>query len=272
MTLPGHLRAWARLLALALVTGGFASYAAIVTAFGTDDVERLRRRGVLFRRWCATVLKVLGIRLLSRGRCPESASLVIANHLSYLDVMVLGADVPMVFVAKSEVAAWPVVGPLCSFVGTLYIDRSSRAGLPAVTNSVANLMAAGIRVMVFPEGTTTTGDQLLPFRPALLQPAIDQAAAVACATLLYETPPGSVPAQSSVCWVGDAPFAPHVYEFLGLPSIDAHVVWTDGVLKEASRRELAARAHGVIKNELETLRDKRARQSAGACDTVVPCP
>ena len=195
MTPLGHLRAWARLLMLALVTGVFASYAAIVTAFGMDDVERLRRRGVLFRRWCRTVLRVAGIRLLARGRCPESASLVIANHLSYLDVMVLGAETPMVFVAKSEVASWPVVGPLCAFVGTLFIDRTSRAGLPAVTNSVANLMAAGIRVMVFPEGTTTAGDQLLPFRPALLQPAIDQGAAVACATLLYETPPGSIPAQ-----------------------------------------------------------------------------
>jgi lyso-ornithine lipid O-acyltransferase len=272
MTPIGHLRAWARLLVLALVTGGFASYAAIVTAFGMDDVERLRRRGALFRKWCRTVLRVAGIRLLPRGRCPESASLVIANHLSYLDVMVLGAETPMVFVAKSEVASWPAIGPLCTFVGTLYIDRSSRAGLPAVANSVANLMAAGIRVMVFPEGTTTAGDRLLPFRPALLQPAIDQGAAVACATLLYETPPGSTPAQSSVCWVGDAPFAPHVYGFLGLPSIDAHVVWTDGVLKENTRRELAERAHGVISRELEALRDRKARQGAGACDTVVPCP
>jgi 1-acyl-sn-glycerol-3-phosphate acyltransferase len=271
MTPLGHLRAWARLLMLALVTGGFASFAAIVTAFGMDDVERLRRRGVLFRRWCQTVLKVAGIRLMARGRCPESASLVIANHLSYLDVMVLGADVPMVFVAKSEVASWPVVGPLCAFVGTLFIDRSSRAGLPAVTTSVANLMAAGIRVMVFPEGTTTAGDQLLPFRPALLQPAIDQGAAVVCATLMYETPPGSIPAHASVCWVGDAPFAPHVYGFLGLPSIDAHVVWADEVLKATNRRDLAARAHGVISSELEALRD-RSRQSAGACDTVVPCP
>ena len=179
MTPIGHLRAWARLLMLVLVTGAFASYAAIVTAFGMDDVERLRRRGVLFRGWCRTVLRVAGIRLLARGRCPDSASLVIANHLSYLDVMVLGAETPMVFVAKSEVASWPVIGPLCAFVGTLFIDRSSRAGLPAVTTSIANLMAAGIRVMVFPEGTTTAGDQVLPFRPALLQPAIDQGAAVA---------------------------------------------------------------------------------------------
>lgn len=271
MTPLGHLRAWIRLLMLAVVTGGFVSFAAIVTAFAKDDVDRLRRRGVLFRRWCQATLKVLGVRLRARGRCPESASLVIANHLSYLDVMVLGADVPMVFVAKSEVASWPLVGPLCSFVGTLYIDRTSRAGLPAVANSVANLMAAGIRVMVFPEGTTTAGDQLLPFRPALLQPAIDQGAAVACATLMYETPPGSIPAQASVCWVGDAPFMPHVYGFFGLPSIDAHVVWTDGVLKEKSRRDLAARAHGVIAGELDALRN-RSRQSAGACDTVVPCP
>jgi lyso-ornithine lipid O-acyltransferase len=271
MTPIGHLRAWARLLMLVLVTGAYASYAAIVTAFGMDDVERLRRRGVLFRGWCRTVLRVAGIRTRARGRCPDSASLVIANHLSYLDVMVLGAETPMVFVAKSEVASWPVIGPLCAFVGTLFIDRSSRSGLPAVTNAVANLMAAGVRVMVFPEGTTTTGDQLLTFRPALLQPAIDQGAAVACATLLYETPPGSIPAQASVCWVGDAPFAPHVYGFLGLPSIDAHIVWSDGVLKETSRRELAERAHGVISRELEALRD-RERQSASACDTVVPCP
>jgi 1-acyl-sn-glycerol-3-phosphate acyltransferase len=256
MTPIGHLRAWGRLVVLALVTGIFASYAAIVTAFGMDDVQRLRRRGALFSRWCRAVLKVGGIRRIARGRCPDAASLVIANHLSYLDVMILGAETPMVFVAKSEVAAWPVIGSLCAFVGTLFIDRSSRAGLPAVTNAVANLMAAGIRVMVFPEGTTTAGEQVLPFRPALLQPAVDQSAAVACVTMWYETPPGSVPAQSSVCWVGDAPFAPHVYGFLGLPSIDAHVCWSDTVMTESSRRELAARAHGVIARELEALRDR----------------
>jgi 1-acyl-sn-glycerol-3-phosphate acyltransferase len=272
MTPIGHLRAWTRLLMLVLVTGTFASYAAIVTAFGMDDVERLRRRGTLFRGWCRAVLKVAGIRLRVRGRCPDAASLVIANHLSYLDVMVLGAETPMVFVAKSEVASWPVIGPLCAFVGTLFIDRSSRAGLPALTTTMANLMAAGIRVMVFPEGTTTSGDQVLPFRPALLQPAVDRGAAVVCATLLYETPPGSVPAQSSVCWVGDAPFAPHVYGFLGLPSIDAHVVWSDAVMKENNRRGLAARAHAAITTELEALRERKAVQGAGACDTVVPCP
>jgi lyso-ornithine lipid O-acyltransferase len=271
MTPIGHLRAWARLLTLALVTGFFASYAAIVTLFGMDDVQRLRRRGALFSRWCRTVLRVAGIRRMTRGRCPDAASLVIANHLSYLDVMVLGAETPMVFVAKSEVRAWPVIGPLCAFVGTLFIDRSSKSALPAMTSAMANLMAAGIRVMVFPEGTTTAGDQVLPLRPALLQPAVDRAAAVACATLWYETPPGSVPAHSSVCWVGDAPFAPHVYGFLGLPSIAAYVSWSDTVLQENSRRDLAARAHGVITGELEGLRE-RMRQGAGACDTVVPCP
>jgi 1-acyl-sn-glycerol-3-phosphate acyltransferase len=266
MTPIGHLRAWARLLMLAFVTGIFASYAAIVTASGMDDVQRLRRRGALFGRWCRTVLRVAGIRRVARGRCPDTASLVIANHLSYLDVMVLGAETPMVFVAKSEVASWPVIGPLCAFVGTLFIDRSSRAGLPAVTNAVANLMAAGIRVMVFPEGTTTAGDRVLPFRPALLQPAVDRSAAVACATLWYETPPGSIPAQSSVCWVGDAPFAPHVYGFLGLPSIDAYVSWSETVMTESSRRGLAARAHGVIVSELEALRDRMplAPTSVGA--------
>jgi lyso-ornithine lipid O-acyltransferase len=272
MTPVDHLRACIRLLMLALATGTFASYCAIVTAFGMDDVQRQRRRGALFSAWCRAVLRIGGVRVRTRGRCPESASLVISNHLSYLDVMVLGAQTPMVFVAKSEVAGWPVLGPLCAFVGTLFIDRSSKSALPAVAHAMSQLMASGIRVIFFPEGTTTAGDRVLPFRPALLQPAIDQGAAVACVTLIYETPPGAPPAESSVCWVGDAAFAPHIYAFLGVPSIDAHVLWSETVLKEATRRELAARAQGVIAGEVEAWRGGKSPQGAGACDTVVPCP
>lgn len=254
MPLAGHLRACIRLLALILTTAGFYLYALLTT-------RSLARRCVVFRAWSRVITRLIGVRLHVEGRCPRGATLIVGNHLSYLDILVLNANAdaaaPIVFVAKSDVAGWPVVGYLCRFVGTLFVDRTSRSTLPQTTYAIADLIAAGVRVMVFPEGTTTSGDRVLPFRPALLQPAIDQQAPVACVALTYETPAGSPAAATAVCWWGDMTFGDHFYRLMGLPSIEARIAWSAEAIVERHRRALAARTHAIVSERVEWLHADR---------------
>lgn len=254
LTLTGHLRACFRLLALVVITAGFTLYAALTT-------RSLAARCVLFRAWSRVVARLIGVRLRVEGQCPREAALVIGNHASYLDILVLtataGVDAPIVFVAKADVAGWPIVGSLCRFVGTVFVDRTSKSTLPQTTYAMADLIASGVRVMLFPEGTTTNGTRVLPFRPALLQPAIDRQAPVACVAIAYDTPARSPSASTAVCWWGDMTFGDHFYRLLGLPSIDARIAWSAEAIVERSRRTLAARAHAAVVERFEHLRAPR---------------
>jgi 1-acyl-sn-glycerol-3-phosphate acyltransferase len=162
------------------------------------------------------------------------------------------------FVAKSEVAGWPLIGYLCRFVGTVFLDRSSRSGLPATADAMVDLLAAGVRITFFPEGTTTRGDRVLPFRPALLRPAVATRSPVACVALHSETPEGSPPADDSVCWWGDATFASHIYRFMRLPSVEARVGWAEHAPVATNRRALARLTHAFVANELHALGALRA--------------
>jgi 1-acyl-sn-glycerol-3-phosphate acyltransferase len=135
----------------------------------------------LKRRWSRQLLDILGIRLagyprgMARGREEALApgSLFVANHVSWLDIFALNAVRPMAFVAKSEVRGWPFAGWLTANTDTLFLRRGQRGQTHAINRRIAELLAAGKDVAIFPEGTTTDGSVVLPFHGALLQPAID---------------------------------------------------------------------------------------------------
>jgi len=106
------------------------------------------------------------------GTLPETG-LLVTNHVSFLDIVFLGALKPMVFVSKAEVAAWPVVGNIASCAGTLYVERNRRTDVSRVNIALRRALEAGVLVTLFPEGTSSDGSGVLPFQPSLLQPAVD---------------------------------------------------------------------------------------------------
>ena len=133
--------------------------------------------GLLYRakklhRLCIGLLEHLKVEVRQEGALPESGMLV-TNHVSFLDIMFLGALRPMIFVSKSEVAQWPLVGDIASCAGTLYVERSRRADVSRVNKALARALDAGVLVTLFPEGTSSDGTNVLPFMPSLLQPAVD---------------------------------------------------------------------------------------------------
>jgi 1-acyl-sn-glycerol-3-phosphate acyltransferase len=145
---------------------------------------RAWRGGAL--RWCArAILAALGVHWRLRGRLPRRPALVVANHVSWLDVVVLLAAGQSRLVAKAEVRDWPLVGRIATSVGAVFLDRSRPRTLPGAVAEVRAALAAGAVVAVFPEGTTSCGEGAGGFRPAFFQAAIDAHTPVVPVTLRF---------------------------------------------------------------------------------------
>lgn len=147
----------------------------------------LKDRARIATRWNRLAARSLGVHLQVSGQTelPERPVLMVANHVSWLDIPVVSAVRPVRFVSKDEVQAWPVMGWLATRTGTLYLNRSSGRAAHRMTATLASALQDGQRVVIFPEGTTTDGSHVLPFKPMLLQAAIDAGACVVPISLHY---------------------------------------------------------------------------------------
>lgn len=204
---------------------------------------RLRQglRHIVFQSWSRLLLIIVGARVVVHGTPPSRPFFLISNHLSYLDIPVLASRIPGVFVAKKEIRSWPVIGFLCYCMGTIFIDRTSRRDIPRVLARLDRVMSFGEGVMIFPEGTSTQGASVLPFRPPLLEAAAASDVPVSCAALRYGTPPGEAPAHLAVCWWGGMTFSDHLVRLLTLPGFTAEISYGDKPIVEADRKRLADR-------------------------------
>jgi 1-acyl-sn-glycerol-3-phosphate acyltransferase len=144
-----------------------------------------RRRSRVVRGFARGVLGALGIRLELRGTGRLPGALVVMNHVSWLDIVVLIAAGRSRIVAKTEVRGWPVIGRIARYTGTIFVDRSRPLTLPACVAEVREALAAGDAVSVFPEGTTSCGRRVRRFRPAFFQAAVDAGAPVVPVTLRF---------------------------------------------------------------------------------------
>jgi 1-acyl-sn-glycerol-3-phosphate acyltransferase len=212
-------------------------------------IARGRWRRRFLRTWSRAFLRVLGVRVTWRGPVPAPPFLLAANHLSYLDVLVLASRLPTTFVAKAEIATWPVLGPLCSSFGTLFVDRGRKSDLPRLLGRLEEALAAGSGVVFFPEGTSSPGVGVLPFRSPLLALPAASGHPVHAAALAYRTPPAEAPAHLSVCWWGDMPFSPHLASLLGHSRIDAVVSVAAEPLVDADRKALALALREAVLGE-----------------------
>jgi len=202
--------------------------------------------------WNRTVCRILNLRLNVSGRPDANARLVVANHISWLDIIALGAQGPCVFVAKREVADWPVMGYLAKRTGTLFVQRGDAAQTAAVAERMAWQLRQGKRLVLFPEGTTTSGDRVLRFHGKLFHPAQLAGARVQAVALRYE---GA--AKPCAPFVGDDEFLPHLLEILKLGRIDLHVHYCPAVSPGPGRNELAQATRRQIADVLDTNHSSR---------------
>ena len=137
------------------------------------------------RHWARRMMRALGVQLRAEGAAPAPGALLVSNHVSWLDILAIASHTPSIFVAKKEVRDWPAIGWLAARAGTLFLQRSSGRSLLRVKNRIAAQLLAGRRVAFFPEGTTSSGSGVMPFRTGLLQAAVDGARPVQPVAIAY---------------------------------------------------------------------------------------
>ena len=211
---------------------------------------------------------------------PGEGALVLANHVSWLDIVALGSLRPLSFVAKSEIAGWPVIGIFAKLQRTIFIDRSRRASTAAVNATVGDRLARGELVVLFAEGTTGDGLRIFPFRSSLVGAARQALSAGAGGLARMRLQPlalaythrGGLPLtrieRPGVAWYGDMELAPHLSDFFNRGPIDLHVVWGAPIPFEAGTDRKVAASHA----EREVRRSLRAALSGRPPSALRPQP
>ncbi|MGA3263461.1 MAG: 1-acyl-sn-glycerol-3-phosphate acyltransferase [Terracidiphilus sp.] len=220
----------------------------------------LERRALWIQQSARMILTSLGIHYRVEGR-PPNRGLVVSNHLSYIDILVLSAAMPCFFVAKIEIGGWPFFGKAARCGGTIFVDRSSLASAMSVAEQMIERLKLTIPVpvLLFPEGTSTDGSAILRFHSRLIDPATSIGAPITTACVRYVVKDGTP--ERELCWYGDETFANHLWKVLGVGGFSAEVqfgqprVYTD-------RRVAADQTHA----EITAMREQSALvlQSAAA--------
>lgn len=180
------------------------------------------------------------------GTPPGAPFLLASNHLSFLDILLLLTWLDGVFVAKHEMRSWPLLGPLAGVTGTIWLNREVRRDALRVLEKVGEAIARGDGVILFPEGTTSSGAVLLPMKSALFDWAARERYPVHCAAVTYRTPPGSAPAGAALSWPSGVTFGRHLMTVLRLKRFDAIVDFSADPVVASSRGEVAARVQAAI--------------------------
>jgi 1-acyl-sn-glycerol-3-phosphate acyltransferase len=220
MSADGYFR-WSRAIwRFVLLIGTSLQAAFEFAAQRLHGPPTLPRRAEWLHRSCAKALTRLGITLDVDGPFP-SRGLLVCNHLSYIDVLALSAIAPCVFVAKRQVRSWPLFGRLARFGATIFVDRDRPSDTTRASTQLGQALAVGVIVVLFPEGTSSNGSTVLPFRPALFKPAVQLNHPISTAHISYAVEGGSV--EQDVCYWGGMVFLPHLLRFMRLRNVTARV-------------------------------------------------
>ncbi len=247
--------AW-RLFGLALLTAISAVGMALGAAFTrSHSPARCRAHSFWVGFWSRSNCRLLGIRIQIEGPPPTGAFLLASNHLSYLDIIVLWCGVKCQFLSKADVARWPIFGRCARVAGTLFVDRTKRTDLPRVQAEAKQLLNAGYGLIFFPEGTSSPGAEVMPFKGSLFQIAVDADIPVHTACLHYATPNNQPPAYQNVAWWGDMAFFPHLLQLVRIRRVQARIRFQAQPVVGANRKEIAARARSQVTDAFEPLLD-----------------
>jgi len=232
-------------------------YAALLAVFYPHLKPAKRRR--ILKTWSRQLLDILNIGIRTEGemsvRC-ESGFLIVANHVSWLDVLVLNTIYPSRFIAKAEVRNWPLIGWLCKRSNTIFIERAMRQDAASINQRVGLLLEQGICVGLFPENTTTDGTQVGHFHSALIQPAIDASAMLCPIALRYQDEKGNQ--SNAATFTGDMTLSQSIWRILRSPRFDALLVFTPPLATAGeNRRVLARSAQEAISQELQNIANMR---------------
>lgn len=189
------------------------------------------------------MLRALEIRVSVSGSFPAEG-LIVCNHLGYLDVIAIAAQAPMVFVSKAVVIHWPVIGLLLKAAGTILADRNRRSSATETSSEILHAMESGLPVVFFPEGTSSDGSSVLPFKPALLQIALDTHKPITPAVISYSSKSGDI--KNDVCYWGDHTFLTHLIRLAKIRELTASLIIGEAPSLPSDRKAAAQILHAEI--------------------------
>jgi 1-acyl-sn-glycerol-3-phosphate acyltransferase len=228
--------------------------------------QALRRR--ILRRWSSELLNILNVRLQLSANdniYTLNSGIIVTNHISWLDVFVLNAVVPMRFVAKAEVQDWPVIGWFCMRAQTLFIERGRARDAARVNRQIVELLQAGECLAVFPEGTTTDGTDVAAFHASLLQPAVDAKVNVHPVAIHYQDAKGRH--STAAAYIDDISFGASLWSILNCRSLHVNLVTTRTLDASCSdRRTMTRLAHSQISEAIQIMHTTRKRPVVATID------
>jgi 1-acyl-sn-glycerol-3-phosphate acyltransferase len=213
----------------------------------------MRARQRVFRWWGRTIARAIGMKVRVEGSPPSGPFFLVSNHLSYVDIALYAAHVDAVFIAKRDVKGWPFLGPIVAAFDTIFIDRENARDIPAANGKIAEALARGEGVVLFAEGTSSRGAEVLPIKSSLLQYPAERGVPVSCSAVSYRTEEPEPPASTAVCWWGDAEFLGHFREMLAIRRIEATVRFGKEAVTDGDRKRLAAKVHAAISGIFEPV-------------------
>jgi 1-acyl-sn-glycerol-3-phosphate acyltransferase len=219
-------------------------------------------RHTLNREWSLKMLRLCGMRLVVHNDSVrlDRGALVVANHISWIDIYVINAWRPTPFVSKAEIRQWPVVGWLAQQLDTIFIQREKRSDAKRIMHELSDRLSTGELMCVFPEGTTSNGLAVLPFHANMFQAAVSASAAVQPLCIMYEDAQGRQ--STAPAYIDDLSLADSLNLLLNGGPLTAHVYVCAPLAPGADRRTLAAEAEGVITAALREMQSGTAISGA----------
>jgi len=237
------LRTSTRIAAASACVLGVAGRVRIERTTGRDGQlqEMPQSRAVSMQLLCARMCRTLGLELRVRGTVPASPAILISNHLSYLDPLVIGSLAPVVPIAKREVESWPFVGALGRSLGVLFVRRDDPHSGARALKTAGRLLRDGVSILNFPEGTTSIGDTVLPFRRGIFGLALRTGVPLVPISLRFSP--------RELAWTGDDYFLPHYLKPTSRATNRVEVVFGDPVpaCSSLAAEQLAERGRDQIR-------------------------
>ena len=225
-----------------------------IAAVTRDRNVRRRRFSANASRYCGLIARVaLGIELkvINKPAKKHDGSLLVANHMGFVDILLLAGIEPMSFITSNEMRETPLLGFVTELAGCFYVERRSRTKILAEMKRLANSLKDGLNIVLYPEATSTNGEQVLPFKRTLMMAAAEAGVPIQPVVINFRSingEPFNTRWRDAVCWYGDATFAEYFWKTLRLKSLVAEIEYLDIIHANPNeeRGAIAERAHAMI--------------------------
>lgn len=229
-----------------LIKGLLLSYTKLHGTLSQDLTETQHK---VIQTWLHQAARIIGVDIQIHGKPVKGPALVVANHISWLDILIIASVLPVSFLSKAEVRDWPVIGTLAAKAGTLFIRRGSRDGAAQAIELIQTKLKAGHSVASFPEAKTTDGTSVHTFHPRLFAAAIETGSLIQPVALHY---PHANGLNSIVPYVNDPNLVRHAFHIMSAKHTTAEVTLCKPISsKGQTRKEAAQSARNVIANVIE---------------------